>query len=113
MNDTPSKPEDRANAVQGEGDYESARKYNEQARAFAESGKVKQAAEDAAPRTQLEQDELLRAEAEGRSHAKGKVGPAKHADPQGKPAPGQPGAPEAGAQHPEGQNPKPEKIPGR
>lgn len=109
MNDTPSKPEDPTRAVhQGEGDYESARKYNEQARAFAESGKVKQAAEEAAPRTKQEQDELLRAEAEGRSHAKGKAGAAKDADPAAKPR-----APGPDKQHPEGQNPEPEKIPGR
>jgi hypothetical protein len=106
MNDTPSKPEDPSSAVQGEGDYKSARKYNEQARAFAESGKAEKAAEDAAPRTQQEQDELLRAEAEGRSHAKGQAGAAKDADPQVK-------VPEPDKQHPEGQNPEPEKIPGR
>jgi hypothetical protein len=106
MNDTPSKPVDPTNAVQGEGDYESARKYNKQARAFAESGKVEQAAEAAAPRTQQEQDELLRAEAEGRSHAKGQAGAAKDAAAQAR-------VPESGKQHPEGQNPEPEKRPGR
>lgn len=93
--------------VQGEGDYVSGRKYQEQARAFAESGKVKEAAEKAAPRDQQEQDELLRAEAEGRAHAKGKSGPEKSAErsPQASPD-------DAGKQRPEGQPPEPEK-PGR
>jgi hypothetical protein len=57
--------------VQGEGDYRSARKYNQAAHEFAESGKVEQAARDAAPRDNAERNEMSQAEAEGRSHAKG------------------------------------------
>lgn len=56
--------------VQGEGDYASARKYNQAARAFAGSGQVEEAARNAAPRTPQEQAEMRKAEAEGRSHAK-------------------------------------------
>ena len=57
--------------VQGEGDYASATKFNAQAREFAESGKVDQAARDAAPRNAQEQEAMRQAEAEGRAHAKG------------------------------------------
>lgn len=58
--------------VQGEGDYASAEKYNQKARSFAESGKVEQAAKNAAPRDQREADEMRKAEDEGRSHSRGK-----------------------------------------
>ncbi|NDP47022.1 MAG: hypothetical protein GZ085_01270 [Sulfuriferula multivorans] len=57
--------------IQGEGDYDSAKKYNEQAHAFSKSGKVEQAAKQAAPRNAQEKSELWEAEQEGRSHAKG------------------------------------------
>lgn len=56
---------------QGEGNYEAGRRYDEKAREFAKSGKVDQAARDAAPKDAAEAEELRRAEAEGRSHAKG------------------------------------------
>jgi len=78
-------------SVQGEGDYRSAEKYNQQAHEFAESGKVEQAAKDAAPRNAAEKNEMKKAEAEGRSHAKGTSG-AKAAGPgQPKPAKHAPG----------------------
>jgi hypothetical protein len=57
--------------VQGEGDYEAARRYDKAAREFAESGKVDEAARDAKPTSPQEADELRRAESEGKSHAKG------------------------------------------
>jgi hypothetical protein len=37
------------NRVQGEGDYDAARRYDKAAQDFAKSGKVDQAARDAAP----------------------------------------------------------------
>ena len=58
--------------VQGEGDYEAARRYDKAAREFAESGKVEEAARDAKPSSAEEADELRRAEREGKSHATGK-----------------------------------------
>lgn len=58
--------------VQGEGDYASARKYNEETHEYAESGKAEQAARNAAPRNEQEAESMRRAEEEGRSHAKGK-----------------------------------------
>jgi hypothetical protein len=57
--------------VQGEGDYVSARKYNQRTRQFVESGKVEEAAGRATPRNAEEEAEMRRAEEEGRSHAKG------------------------------------------
>jgi hypothetical protein len=57
--------------VQGEGDYDAARRYDKAAREFAESGKVEEAARDARPTSPQEAEELARAEREGKSHAKG------------------------------------------
>ncbi|MHB1215948.1 MAG: hypothetical protein ACYCY9_13285 [Thiobacillus sp.] len=64
-----SKPD--KSKVQGEGDYASAKKFDDAERAFVESGKVEQAAKAAAPRNAQEEEEMRKAEAEGRSHAKG------------------------------------------
>lgn len=96
--------------VQGEGDYASARKYNADAQAFAESGKVGQAAREAAPHNAEEQDAMRAAEAEGRSHAKGGA----HSGQDDGSVPGRP-KPEkrAPGDHPQGRKPAPEKFPGR
>jgi hypothetical protein len=57
---------------QGEGNAEAAKQYNDDTRAFAESGKVRPAAEDAKRALQGEEAEALkRAEAEGRRHSHG------------------------------------------
>jgi hypothetical protein len=56
---------------QGEGNREAGRRYNEDQHRFVESGKVPQAARDAAPDSAAEAAELRRAEQAGRSHAKG------------------------------------------
>jgi hypothetical protein len=57
---------------QGEGNAEAAKQYNDDTRAFAESGKVKPAAEDARRAVEgKEAEELKRAEAEGRRHSHG------------------------------------------
>jgi hypothetical protein len=64
-------PEGTQNKVQGEGDYEAARRYDKSARDFAQSGKVKPAADQAAPRSEREADEPERAEEIGKSRAKG------------------------------------------
>ncbi len=65
-----STPTDK-DQVQGEGDYDAARRYDKASREFAESGKVQPAAHDAAPATESEAKDLERAEAEGMSHSKG------------------------------------------
>jgi hypothetical protein len=55
----------------GEGDYESAKRYQKDAADFAHSGKVDKAAQDAKKaREGDERPELDRAEDEGRSRAK-------------------------------------------
>jgi hypothetical protein len=66
MNTTPDKDK-----VQGEGDYEAARRFDKASRDFAESGKVDPAARDAAPDDAGEAEDLERAEQEGKSHSKG------------------------------------------
>ena len=66
-------PPPSESTIQGEGDYRSAESYSNSAHEFAQSGKVEQAARDAAPRNQAEKNEMSRAEAEGRSRAKGKA----------------------------------------
>jgi hypothetical protein len=56
--------------VQGEGNYDAARQFDEAERKFVESGKVEAAARAAAPRSEAEQEEMLDAERKGRSRAK-------------------------------------------
>ena len=48
--------------VHGEGNYEATRQYNEATKKFIESGKVEQAARDAAPRDRGEAAEMKQAE---------------------------------------------------
>nr|HET7860393.1 hypothetical protein [Caldimonas sp.] len=57
--------------VQGEGDYEAARRYDKASRDFAQSGRVEPAAHDAAPDDAREAAELEQAEQKGKSHSKG------------------------------------------
>jgi hypothetical protein len=56
--------------VQGEGDYKSARNFNEAEREFVASGKVPSAARAAAPKSDARQRELLAAEREGKRRAR-------------------------------------------
>lgn len=57
--------------VQGEGDYEAARRYDKSVEEFARSGKVEEAARAAKPANEAEAEAMQRAEREGKSHAKG------------------------------------------
>jgi len=66
--DNPSKTDSK---VQGEGDYEAARRYDEAARGFAQSGKVEPAARKAAPRDAQEAKDIEKAEDIGKSRSKG------------------------------------------
>jgi hypothetical protein len=59
---------------QGEGNYDAGRRYDKAAREFVKTGKVEQAARDAAPRSPAEAEELRRAEEEGKSRAKDEPG---------------------------------------
>ena len=56
--------------VQGEGNYDAAKNYDEAQRKFVKSGKVEAAAGNAKPKSKAEAKEIQRAEAVGRSHAK-------------------------------------------
>jgi hypothetical protein len=56
---------------QGEGDYESARKFDEDARNFIKSADVSDLARRAAPGSKEEAAKLKEAEEKGRSHAVG------------------------------------------
>ncbi len=58
-------------AVQGEGDYKSADRYNKSVRSFVGSGKVSEAAKKAAPETPEVEQQLEAAEKVGASHSKG------------------------------------------
>lgn len=101
MKDNPEKSK-----VQGEGDYASAKKFDDAERAFVESGKVEQAAKDAAPRNAQEEAEMRKAEAEGRSHAKG----TKNADKSDDLTPGRKPGKDATGDKTLGK-PKPDKLP--
>jgi hypothetical protein len=57
--------------VQGEGDYEAARRYDKAARNFAESARVDDAARGAAPADADEAKAMEQAEQEGKSRSKG------------------------------------------
>ena len=61
--------------VQGEGNYDAAREFDEAERKFVASGKVDAAARAAAPKTEAERQEMLAAEQEGKRRAKGTVAP--------------------------------------
>lgn len=54
----------------GEGNYKASRDYNERTKRFVESGKVDDAAHQAAPQNPEEAAEMQDAEEIGRSHAK-------------------------------------------
>lgn len=61
----------RGGGEYGEGNYAGTRQYDEAVKAFAESGRVDEAARAAAPRSDAEAREMDRAEAEGKRRAKG------------------------------------------
>jgi hypothetical protein len=57
--------------LQGEGNYEAARRYDESQKRFVQSGRVKKAAEQAEPKSAAEAEALKRAEEAGKSRSKG------------------------------------------
>jgi hypothetical protein len=57
--------------VQGEGDYEAARRYEKRTDKFIAAGKVAPAARKAAPRSKQEAADMKTAEKVGKSHSKG------------------------------------------
>jgi hypothetical protein len=60
----------KTTGVQGEGDYASARKFDEAEKEFVASGKVPAAARAAAPKSEAEQKEMLDAEEAGKRRAR-------------------------------------------
>lgn len=67
MADNPPKTKSE---VQGEGDYQAARRYNEGTREFVKDEDVAEAARDAEPQSASEEQQLERAEQAGRQRAK-------------------------------------------
>ena len=56
--------------VQGEGDYEAARRYRKDVKDFVDSADIDKAARDAAPHSPDEAREMEEAERAGKSHSK-------------------------------------------
>jgi hypothetical protein len=56
--------------IQGEGDYESARRYRKDVERFVEENDTEELAREAAPDSEQEAAEMLDAEREGRSRSK-------------------------------------------
>jgi hypothetical protein len=57
--------------VYGEGNYAASKQYNDATRDFAQSGRVDEAARNAAPQSDADALQMQAAEAEGKRHAKG------------------------------------------
>jgi hypothetical protein len=62
--------EDGGSQIEGEGNYTAARRHRKSVEDFVEDGRVEEAAQDAAPDSAEQADELRQAEDEGRSHAR-------------------------------------------
>jgi hypothetical protein len=56
--------------LQGEGNYDAAKEFDDAEKKFVDSGKVEQAARDAEPKDEKEKEEMERAEQAGRQRAK-------------------------------------------
>lgn len=65
-----SKTPTSGDGLQGEGNYDAARRHRESAEKFVKSGAVEPAARDAAPHDIDEAREMREAEEAGKSHAK-------------------------------------------
>jgi hypothetical protein len=64
------KPGEADPALQGEGNYTAARRHRKSVKKFVESGRVQDAAREAAPDSDAVAQELERAEEAGLSHAR-------------------------------------------
>jgi len=56
--------------IQGEGDYDAARKFNDSEAAFVKSGRVEEAARNAEPKSVGEAEEMARAEEAGKRRSR-------------------------------------------
>ncbi len=61
---------DRKDKVEGEGSYTGTKDYNKRTKKFVDSGKVQEAANDAAPKSEQEAREMREAERIGKQHVK-------------------------------------------
>jgi hypothetical protein len=66
--------------VEGEGSYSGSKDYNERTKKFVDSGKVKDAASKAAPKSQDEAHAMQKAERVGKQRAKGEDPALKNPD---------------------------------
>jgi len=69
--ETPASEQSSGAELQGEGNYDAARRHRESVEEFVQSGQVEAAARDAAPNDDAQAREMEAAEEEGKSHAKG------------------------------------------
>ncbi len=69
--DQPATSSPDLSKIKGEGDYESARRYNEATKQFVEDDKVRDAVKNAAPHSAQEAKELEAAEQKGLERSKG------------------------------------------
>jgi hypothetical protein len=79
----PASNDPQGDAVQGEGNYEAAREFNDAERKFVQSGKVEAAARAAAPKNEAESQQLLEAEQKAKSRAKEDYPPPPEGRPRG------------------------------
>lgn len=70
------------NQVQGEGDYESNRRYVESVKEFVQAGKVDEAARNARPASPADEQQMQNAERAGESHSKGEDPASKRSPPR-------------------------------
>ena len=66
----PSGSQQRQGNVYGEGNYAASKQYNDATREFVQSGRVEEAARNAAPQSDADALDMQAAEAEGKRHAK-------------------------------------------
>jgi hypothetical protein len=75
---------DRKDKVEGEGSYSGSKEYNKRTQKFVDSGKVDDAAKNAAPKSEQEAKEMKQAERVGKQHIK-EEDPAVRKDEKSKP----------------------------
>ena len=66
----PSGSQQQQGNVYGEGNYAASKQYNDATREFVQSGRVEEAARNAAPQSDADARDMQAAEAEGKRHAK-------------------------------------------
>jgi hypothetical protein len=67
---TGAPPDDSSSQIEGEGNYTAARRHRKSVEDFVDEGRVEEAAQDAAPDSAEQAEELRQAEDEGLRHAR-------------------------------------------